>query len=152
MKRTLLTACLLALSVLAPGSRSSNDTEDLEAFVTEFFAAYGRMEVDRVERFYAESLSHEDPTGGLHLKSRAALDVMWKQSLATYTELDWKIETRVIQGDRAAVEGRVTGKISGRPFDVRFATFLFVKDSRVTRQIDYVDYASLQKQIGAGGK
>ena len=45
------------------------------------------------------------------------------------------------------MEGWLEGTQSGRPFRTRFTTWLKVRDAGIVHQIDYVDYASIRRQV-----
>jgi ketosteroid isomerase-like protein len=59
----------------------------------------------------------------------------------------WTILRRAASPEWAAVEGWLDGTQKGKPFRVRFSTWLKIRDGQIVHHIDYLDYAAMRRQI-----
>ena len=147
MSRTIPIA-FLVLTISSAASVRAQSTADTERLVTRFFAAYNEFDGSHLE-YYDENVELEDDTAGQTLRSRAAVEELYRQSVESYEEVEFQIADRLIdgRGEQVAVRGRLVGRALGRDFDVPFATFLRLRAGKIVRQVDFVDYAALRAQV-----
>ncbi len=144
----LLFSALGALVTAPSGAQDTHAT--IEERVAAFFEAYNRFDGSHIA-YYHQEMVLEDVTVNTSIRSRAALEELYQQSLASYQAVHFQIEEQLMGAgphhDRIAVRGRLRGEALGREFDVPFATWLRFQDGLITRQVDFVDYAALRQQV-----
>ncbi len=116
-----------------------------------FFSAYSLFDGSHLA-YYMDDVQLVDEIAGVEIESKDQLRDMFEQAKVGYTKLNWVIEDRIIQGNRATVRGRAKGLAFGREFDVAFSTWLYIVDDRIAHQVDYVDYGALREQITPVGE
>lgn len=96
-----------------------------------------------VERMARECYTDdaEIEIAGAGLPGRDALAVTEAAVLRAAPDRRAAIETIVVEGERIAIEGVLTGTeiATGRRFAVPFATFLLLRDGRIVRERTYFD-------------
>jgi len=105
---------------------------------------------------YAPYAFFEDPTGAFFKESPAGLsgigrDTIRKAYVSGFTgplgPVRWTIQRRLTGGDWVAVEGWMDGTQTGKPIRPRFTTWLKIRGGQIVHQIDYMDYAAIQRQV-----
>lgn len=152
--RTGLFAFLMGTSGTLLGAQATS-SGDVWSWVDAYYADYSAMSgaptgaaMDRWLAHYAPFVFFEDPTLG---QSAIGTDTMRQVYAAAFTgplgPVRWDIVRRVASRDWVAVEGWLEGTQNGKPFRTRFSTWLKIHDDRIARQIDYVDYAAMRRQV-----
>jgi ketosteroid isomerase-like protein len=124
-------------------------------WVAQYYADYTAMSaapagpaMDRWLAHYAPYAFFEDPTNGL---SGMGHDQIRKPYVEGFTgplgPVHWTILRRATSGDWTAIEGWLDGTENGKPFHIRFTTWLKIRDGRIVHQIDYLDYAAIERQV-----
>lgn len=120
----------------------------------EYYRRYELMPVlaspaglSRYVELLTDDFTLEDPTGRLAYDSRETMHASLKDALATgrHEVFHWEIDHRITDGEWVAVEGSWRGVYNGRPFATRFTTWLQVREDKIARQIDYLDYATFRR-------
>ncbi|MDF2771370.1 MAG: SnoaL-like polyketide cyclase [Geminicoccaceae bacterium] len=138
--------CAGAQSRAAPPMRS---------WIDQYYADYTAMSgaptgpaMDKWLAHYAPYAFFEDPTAGL---SGIGHDRIRKPYVEAFTgplgPVHWTILRRVTSGEWTAVEGWVDGTQTGQPVRARFTTWLKIRDGKIVHQIDYLDYATIRRQV-----
>jgi steroid delta-isomerase-like uncharacterized protein len=68
--------------------------------------------------------------------------------LAAFRDLRYEAEDVVVEGDRAAVDYRMTAIHRGVNLDMRGAMHFTVADGRIARRVDYWDSLDYLRQVG----
>jgi ketosteroid isomerase-like protein len=149
-----------ALPSIAPegaGSRRGGGKERALRTVAEFYRRYEAMPVLSSTAHYLELLTEdyslEDPTGRILYDSRARIQKVLNAALALreFGEFHWDIDRQVTDGEWVALEGSWRGLYKGRPFATRFATWLRLRDGKIARHIDFMDYPTFRRMTSPGG-
>ena len=146
---------IAAASVAATASAQSRETAGTQAWVDEYYADYTAMSaaptgpaMDKWLAHYAPYALFEDPTARL---SGIGHDRIRKPYVEAFTgplgPVHWTILRRVTSGEWTAVEGWVDGTQTGKPVRARFTTWLKIRDGKIVHQIDYLDYATIRRQV-----
>jgi ketosteroid isomerase-like protein len=118
--------------------------------VTQFFAAYQRLDVDGMTALMAADFVFDDPTFRLHANSRAEWRKQAEASRQGIARISPDIHATVSAGDTVAVEYTLSGALKAkdglREFKVRCASFFRVQASLITRWTDYCDYRTFAEQ------
>ena len=145
-----LGAVPLAAQEAAPPTYAS--LSEATALVAEaYFAAYIGRNWDELEPLLAEDASFQDPTathvfGGVASDGRAAMMERFRQGYAGISHMEFATTRRIISGDVAIYEGGLDwGLDLGDGTLVASITpmviILTVRDGKVAKHRDYVDYA-----------
>jgi ketosteroid isomerase-like protein len=138
----------------ATAGRQARDADRALRLTEEFYRRYEAMPLLKspagLARYVAlltEDFKLEDPTARLKYVSRQRMHESLKDALATgdLGTFHWEIDRRISDGEWVALEGSWRGVYRGRPFATRFTTWLQVRGDKITRQIDYLDYATFRR-------
>jgi ketosteroid isomerase-like protein len=151
---TWIWALLLITNAGRVHSQSSR-AGDVLAWVDGYYADYSAMStaptgpaMDRWLTRYAPYAFFEDPTAGQGAIGR---DTIRKTYVDAFTgalgPVRWHVLRRVASGEWVAVEGWLEGTQTGQPFRTRFTTWLKILKHQIVHQVDYVDYASMRRQV-----
>jgi ketosteroid isomerase-like protein len=143
----------VTVAVTAPAQR--RDVSEMWSWIDQYYADYTAMSaaptgpaMDKWLAHYAPYAFFEDPTAGL---SGLGHDRIRKPYVDAFTgplgPVHWTILRRVTSGDWTAVEGWLDGTQTGKPVHTRFTTWLKIRDGKIVHQIDYVDYAAIERQV-----
>jgi ketosteroid isomerase-like protein len=146
---------LLLITNAGRGHSQSSQAQDVLAWVDAYYADYSAMStaptgpaMDRWLARYAPYVFFEDPTAG---QGAIGLDTVRKTYVEAFTgalgPVRWHVLRRVASGEWVAVEGWLEGTQTGKPFRTRFSTWLKILKDRIVHQVDYVDYASMRRQV-----
>jgi len=146
---------LLLITNAGRGHSQSSRTGDLLAWVDAYYADYSAMStaptgpaMDRWLARYAPYAFFEDPTAGQGAIGR---DTIRKTYVDAFTgalgPVRWRVLRRVASGEWVAVEGWLEGTQTGKPFRTRFTTWLKILNDQIVHQVDYVEYASMRRQV-----
>lgn len=105
-----------------------------------YLGALDRIEVDAVERLYAEDAVFEDPTFRLFMRGREAIGAYARTTFPHYQYVRFAPETIIASRDGAVIEGTGFGIAGGFQAPMRFMTFLRVADKTITSHADFYDY------------
>jgi steroid delta-isomerase-like uncharacterized protein len=131
----------------------------IEELLKEENAAWNSHDVDKIATFYTDDCIKEDVAVGVNAHGKEAMNAVNAGAFAAVP--DMKIDLRLIisSGDAAATEWTMSGTYSGnrpgvppatgRPFSVRGATIMQLRDGRISRVSDYWDSALFLQQVGS---
>jgi steroid delta-isomerase-like uncharacterized protein len=132
---------------------------DVEEMLKEENAAWNSHDVDKIATFYTDDCIKEDVAVGVHVRGKEAMKAVNSGAFAAVP--DMKIELRLIisSRDTAATEWTMSGTYSsshpgaplviGRPFSIRGATIMQLREGRISRVSDYWDSAQFVRQVGS---
>ena len=146
---------MLLIANAAEGFPQSPTTGDVRAWVDAYYADYSAMSsgstgpaMDRWLGWYAPFAFFEDPTAG---QAAIGRDTIRKVYVDAFTNalgpVRWRVLRRVASDEWVAVEGWLEGSQQGKPFRTRFSTWLKIRSGKIVHQVDYVDYASMRRQV-----
>jgi steroid delta-isomerase-like uncharacterized protein len=129
-----------------------------EQVVRDFYAAYGRRDVEAMMSLVSDDIV-EDLSGiGLVTGAQDEREFL-SGLLAAFPDLVTEVTRVIAVGDLVAVEWHRSGTFSGtpwrglpasgKPFVLRGGAFLVVSDNKITRITGYYDTADFARQIGA---
>ena len=140
---------------LTGGASKTPASDTLLGWATAFFESYSRFDGTHLDH-YTEHVQLVDTTAPMTLTSLAALRALFQQTSTTYEEVAFDLDALAIdtstgndatQTGTVVARGRIRGVLLAKKFDVPFTTWLEVDQGKVHHQIDFVDYAALQKQV-----
>jgi steroid delta-isomerase-like uncharacterized protein len=128
-----------------------------EEVVRDFYAAYGRRDVDAMMSLVSEDVVED--LSGIGVVAGADQEREFLAGLiAAFPDLVTEVTRVVAYGDVVAVEWRRSGTFSGtswrgllpngKPFVLRGGAFLEVRDNKIARINGYYDTADFARQIG----
>lgn len=152
MKTIIAIIALLAVSVVATSANASDKA--IHKLIEDYYAVYhtAPFDVDKFVSFYTEDCTFEDPTFRINLKGRAAVREMMVNAGVGKKEghwgVQWKIHRRIVTADQAVIEGVWSGNFKDKPFAVRFATILTLRNGKIASQLDFFDAYTWSQQVG----
>jgi ketosteroid isomerase-like protein len=156
---------IVAAGALAPAALAApREASATWSWVDRYYADYAAMSaaptgpaMDRWLAHYAPYAFFEDPTtaffkdapaGGQSGIGREAIRQPYVRAFTgSWGPVRWTIQRRVASGEWVAVEGWMNGTQQGRPIRARFTTWLKIRGGQIVHQIDYMDYAAIQRQV-----
>lgn len=109
---------------------------------------------------FAEDAKYRDLTFGVKLVGRDAIRNMFARTFSAVTASRYRVEHAAFDGDTIAVRWEMSGvhegpmlgmPPSGRRIGFRGASFLTIRAGQVAEQIDYLDRAGLERELGVRG-
>ena len=153
----------MVAALAVPATAQQRDFAALWSWIDGYYADYSAMSaapagpaMDKWLARYAPYAYFEDPTGAFFASAPTGLSGMGRDSIrAAYLPafsgpmgpVRWTIQRRVAGGDWVAVEGWVDVSQAGKPTRSRFTTWLKIRDGQIVHQVDYMDYAAIQRQV-----
>jgi steroid delta-isomerase-like uncharacterized protein len=132
---------------------------NVEALVRGENAAWNAHDVDKIAEFYTDDCVKEDVAVGVYARGKEAMNAVNRGAFAAVPDMRIELGLIVISGDKAATEwtmsGTYSGKqhgslgVTGRPFSIKGATIMQLRDGRISRVSDYWDSAVFMRQVGA---
>ena len=132
---------------------------DVEEILKAENAAWNSHDVDMIAAFYTDDCIKEDVAVGVHARGKEAMNVVNRGAFAAVPDMKIELTLVVSSGATAATEwtmsGTYSGKrpgaapVTGRPFSVRGATIMQLREGRISRVSDYWDSAQFLQQVGS---
>ena len=153
--RAAVLGALCCLISIAP-ARAQSDADKVRLMESE--AAGWSRNMDQLLASYTEDVSYEDPGLGLVLKGKDQVRGFAQSFFDAFPDLKAVIVTTVVAGERGASEwrfsGTQTGDLPGIPaankrMDVRGASIYEFEGGKIKRKVDYWDFATALRQLGA---
>jgi ketosteroid isomerase-like protein len=146
---------VIGAMVAVTASAQHRDASAMRSWVDRYYIDYTAMSarptgpaMDTWLAHYAPYAFFEDPTAG---QSGMGHDQIRKPYVEAFTgplgPVSWTILRRLTGGDWTVVEGWLDGTQAGKPVHTRFTTWLKIRDGRIVHQIDYLDYATIRRQV-----
>lgn len=141
-------------------AHSANADRALEGWTRSFFERYSEFDGSHLS-FYADDAVLTDVFLGLELASKVEITDTYRVAAERYENVHFQVAAvaveslvdaqdnppaQPIQGT-AVVRGQVTGSVAGIEFDLPFVTWLELRQGRIKRQWDYVDYTTLAARL-----
>ena|SRR5687768_13624356 len=162
-RRLRLAGLVVGMTAGATASAQQRDVLATWSWVDQYYADYAAMSaaptgqaMDKWLAHYAPYAFFEDPTAAFFKDSPNGLegigrDMIRKAYVSAFTgplgPVRWAVQRRVTSGEWVAVEGWVEGTQSGKPARARFTTWLKIRRGQIVHQIDYIDYAAIERQV-----
>jgi ketosteroid isomerase-like protein len=117
------------------------------AAVERYLAALNAHDADAVAAAVTTDFVNEHTSArGVSVTGRAPYRERLDGFLATFTELRYEVEDRIVDGDRAAVPYTLTARVDGRPVRIRGMFRFTVRDGLVAHRVDYWDGEDFRRQ------
>ena len=127
-------------------------------------AAWNSTNLGRISELYAPDAVMQHPMSPAPLRGRKAIIDLESGMFGAFSDVSWRIEGTVAEGDRLAVEFAVaatnTGPLpspkgaipaTGRRIEVRGASVLrLTPDGQIAEEHRHVDVAGMMAQLGLG--
>ena len=126
-------------------------------FAQAWTSAWSSGDPDQVIALFTEDCVYEDVTLGAANHGSDQLRAFASGFMTAIPDLAFTCESSLACGDVLAIEWRMTGThandlpgmpATGRPFDLRGASVIELREGRGTACRDYWDMATLLKQLG----
>ena len=113
-----------------------------------------------LSRLFTETAEYRDVSFGVRLIGRDAIRNMFARTFTALGSAEFVVKSSAFDGDTIAVRWETTGRHqgpllgvpgSGRPLTLGGASFMSVASGRVQEQVDYLDRAGLERQLGVRG-
>jgi steroid delta-isomerase-like uncharacterized protein len=134
------------------------------ASLRELFARYlhclNGQDAPSLSQLFDEWAEYRDLSFGVRLVGRDAIRNMFARTFAAFGAAPFVIKSRAFDHATIAVRWEVTGRhrgpllgvpASGRELTLRGATFLSIESGKVREQVDFLDRAGLERQLGVRG-
>ena len=150
----------LALAgAFAPASASA--AKNLKQLITDFYAVYESLEVEKLLGFYAEDCRLDDPTFHFKVEGKEKLRALFARQRPLFLSVKFEIKTLLLSGPHAISQHIQTGLI--KPSLVRpesppeaaplryvvegISLFEFARE-KIKRQTDFYDVLTFRQQSG----
>jgi steroid delta-isomerase-like uncharacterized protein len=118
------------------------------AAIERYLAALNDHDADAVAAAVTDDFVNEHTSArGTSVTGRAAYRQRLDGFLATFTDLRYEVEDRIVDGDRAAVPYTLTARVDGRPVRIRGMFRFTVRDGLVAHRVDYWDGEAFRHQV-----
>jgi steroid delta-isomerase-like uncharacterized protein len=132
---------------------------DVEEMLRQENAAWNSHDVDRIATFYTDDCIKEDVAVGVHTGGKEAMKAVNRGAFAAVPDMKIELTLIISSGDAAATEWTMSGTYAGgrpgaspaagRPFSIRGATIMQLREGRISRVCDYWDSAQFLRQVGS---
>jgi steroid delta-isomerase-like uncharacterized protein len=126
-----------------------------EKIVQELYAAYAALNVEGLLSLLTESCFFEDPTFHLVARGKPEIRKMAESLPRLYSGLKVTVENLIACDDWVITQQQVSGLYKAKPdgggvktVSVRGATIFGFEGDKISRWVDYYDYATYIKQTG----
>jgi steroid delta-isomerase-like uncharacterized protein len=143
----------ILLGVRGVSGHTATD-KGVEKIIDEFYAAYEKVDISRMLSVLSDDCFFEDPTFHLSANGKLEIKKMFEQVAPNMSNVSISVENRIVCTDWVVTQQRLSGVITrntngvpkSRQFSVRGATIFQVIRGKITRWIDYYDFATFSKQ------
>jgi steroid delta-isomerase-like uncharacterized protein len=151
---------ILKAALVAPWTQGFFGRPGLKELFGHYADCVNRRDAMSIGLLFADQASYLDITFGVKLLGRAAIRNMFWRGFAAIRGGPFLVETVAFDHNTIAVRweahGRHDGPMlgvppSGRQIEMKGASFLTVADSLIEEQIDFIDRAGLERQLGVRG-
>jgi steroid delta-isomerase-like uncharacterized protein len=128
-----------------------------EQLVAEYRAAWNAHDVDKVMTFFTDDCEYEDAIMREVVRGKPEMRAYLVEWLAVFPDLSFEVKNHYVGPEGGGAEftfsGTHTNPVMGlpatnKPFTVRGASILELRDGKIRREADYWDAASFMTQIG----
>jgi steroid delta-isomerase-like uncharacterized protein len=155
-KQVLTGAILLAMLVLpaiAAPAQSKTKTEPGAALAEKWVAAWNSHNPDKMLPLFTDDLVYEDVAFAEVSHGSAELRKFFLSELEGVPDLELKLERASIHGSHGTIEWTFSGTDkgvfkTGKKFSVRGVSVIDLRDSKISRNVDFYDVATIMRQVG----
>jgi len=132
---------------------------NVEELLKEENAAWNSHDVDKIATFYTDDCIKEDVAVGVRARGKEAMNAVNRGAFAAVPDMKIELGLIISSGDKAATEWTMSGTysskqpgappVTGRPFSIKGATIMQLRDGRISRVSDYWDSALFLRQVGS---
>jgi steroid delta-isomerase-like uncharacterized protein len=130
---------------------------DIEAMFARRQQAWDRLDARALASDHGDESIVESPLAGGRVSGREAIERLYATYFAAFTDLKFQQDELLIDGDRVALLGRVTGTDNGgfmgmaashRPVSVPIVFFYELRDGVIARERRIYDFTGVLVQVG----
>jgi steroid delta-isomerase-like uncharacterized protein len=153
MQKLLVASSVLAILAIV-GPLSSRVDADDTAIAQAWIDAWNSHDPDNVIALFTENAVVEDVTFGAVSHGLAEIRDFAVGSFTAFPDIHFDLVNSTLKGGHGTIEwvfsGTDTGGFggTGKPFSVRGVTVMDVHGTKLTRETDYWDLATVLKEIG----
>ena len=132
---------------------------NVEELIKEENAAWNSHDVDKIATFYTDDCIKEDVAVGVYARGKEAMNAVNRGAFAAVPDMKIELGLIITSSDKAATEWTMSGTYSStqpgvppvidRPFSIKGATIMKLRDGRISRVSDYWDSALFMRQAGS---
>lgn len=153
-------AAALALAVSAdpmdrdPAGSLSEAESANAARVEAYYETYrpGPETFERWLTFYDPNVSFRDPTYGVQVEGRAGMRKTGEQAGPNVTvekgASRWNLHRRLFDDEQVVVTGTYAGSYHEKDYEVRFLTWMTMREGLIVEQLDIADTTTFMEQMG----
>ena len=154
-KRVLTGAILLAMLVLpaiaAPPDGKSTDAD--AAVAEKWIAAWNSHNPDKMLSVFTDDIVYEDVAFGEVSHGSAELRKFAASEFDGVPDLELKLLRADIHGGHGTIEWMFSGTDkdvfkTGKKFSVRGVSVIYMRDGKISRNLDFYDVATIMRQVG----
>src|SRR5258708_31798450 len=154
-KRVLTGAMLVAMLVLPviaapPDSKSSTDRD--AATAEKWIAGWNSHDPDKLLSLFTDDIFYEDVAFGEVSHGQAEVRKFFLSELEGVPDLELKLVRADIHDGHGTIEWMVNGTDkdgfkTGKKFSVRGVSVIDMRDSKISRNVDFYDVATVMRQV-----
>jgi steroid delta-isomerase-like uncharacterized protein len=128
-----------------------------EQLIKEYIAAVNSHDVDKIVAFFTDDCEYEDAIMREVVRGKPELRAYFVEWFAVFPDLSFVIKSHYLSPEGGGIEftfsGTHTNPVMGlpatnKPFTVRGASIVELREGKIRRESDYWDAASFMTQIG----
>jgi steroid delta-isomerase-like uncharacterized protein len=127
---------------------AASNAPQSDAFVRDYYAAYGAKDAAGLAQFYTADATFVDPSFELDLKGADQIRELFSKVFPKYESLAWQVAHTTSAGDDLIVEGNMIGQISGKTLRVPFVSIFHFRAGKIASQRDMFDVTHFLVQLG----
>ncbi len=147
-----------ALVLIATPSLAGDVDRDIDAAATDrvvdrYLAAIVASDLEAMNALWTDDVVYADPTYGSRVEGREAVLEGLGTGMDQITDLELDVQTRFVSNGHAVLTylGTATMTAANVQVSAPGVLVLRIEGDRVAEHIDYVDYATVQRQMAATG-
>lgn len=140
-----------------PGARKPSKAKQVEQTVRDYFDAAGRRDIDAMAVFYHPDVVLDVVPIGIK-RGAEEYRAFFEEVFAAVPDAEFVVSRVVADSKLAAVEWRMTGRFTGRPFqgveangrpiELRGCDLFEIEDGKITRNTGYYDGMAFARAVG----
>ncbi len=155
-RRGFLRHSLLATSSLPLiGSKGFGKSAAVKKILADYYAAYEKLDIEKILSFYAEDCLFEDPTSQLFFQGKAALRKFAEGQIPFALEAKFTVSNLIAGKDWLVSEHVQSGRVKDprspdalpKSYSVRGVSIFEFANGKIKRQTDFYDVLTLRKQL-----
>jgi steroid delta-isomerase-like uncharacterized protein len=131
--------------------------EEINALFVQRMDAWARRDITALVDMHSENSVVESPLAGGHATGHEAIERVYEALFHAFPDLVLQTDELLIDGDRVALIGRLSGTDqggfmgmapTGRPFDIAIVLLFDLVNGLITRERRIYDFTGLLVQVG----